>query len=158
MMSKKIKIASYDIVFQEIPNEITLALNISNCPNNCPGCHSPHLREDIGEILDFPLVDMLIERYGEAITSICFMGGDLYPLEINRLAGYIKKHPLKALKTGWYSGNNNIHPESDINNFDYIKLGPYIEELGGLKSRETNQRLYRVENGEMMDITHLLYN
>lgn len=153
-----LKIVSYDIVFQEIPSEVTLALNISNCPNNCPGCHSTHLREDIGEILDFSLVDMLIRQYGGAITCICFMGGDSSPSEINRVAEYIRKYHSEKLKIGWYSGNNQIHPNCDINNFDYIKLGPYIEKLGGLRSRDTNQRIYKIENEEMIDITHLLYS
>ena len=32
--------------------------------------------------------------------------------------------------------------------FDYVKLGPYIESLGGLKSEKTNQRLYKRATGE----------
>ena len=44
-----LKYAGYDIVFQEIPDEVTLALNLSGCPNGCPGCHSPHLQRDEGE-------------------------------------------------------------------------------------------------------------
>lgn len=37
---------NFDIVFAEIPDETTLAINITNCPNRCPGCHSPHLQRD----------------------------------------------------------------------------------------------------------------
>lgn len=37
------------VVFQEIPDEITLAINISNCPCHCKGCHSQYLAEDIGK-------------------------------------------------------------------------------------------------------------
>ena len=44
----------------------------------------------------------------------------------------------------------------EINNFDYIKLGPYLAHLGGLRSPRTNQRLYRVELGAMHDITYRL--
>ena len=46
------------------------------------------------------------------------------------------------LKIGWYSGRHELAKEIELKNFDYIKLGPYIEELGGLKSPTTNQRLY----------------
>ena len=38
----------FDVVFQEIPGEVTLALNLSGCPNRCAGCHSPHLWEEVG--------------------------------------------------------------------------------------------------------------
>ena len=56
-------VASYDIVFQEIPVEVTLALNLSGCPCHCPGCQSPHLWEDTGEPRDEDLLDGLIARY-----------------------------------------------------------------------------------------------
>ena len=46
-----VKYVNTEVVFEEIPDEITLAINVSNCPNQCPGCHSPYLREDIGEDL-----------------------------------------------------------------------------------------------------------
>ena len=43
-----LKYVNTDIVFQEIPDEVTLAVNISNCPCRCPGCHSEYLWEDVG--------------------------------------------------------------------------------------------------------------
>ena len=46
-----IKYTDTQIVFSEIPDEITLAINISNCQNNCPGCHSPYLKQNIGKEL-----------------------------------------------------------------------------------------------------------
>ena len=46
-----LRYVDYDIVFQEIPDEVTLAINLSNCPNRCKGCHSPHLLENVGESL-----------------------------------------------------------------------------------------------------------
>ena len=39
------------IVFAEIPDEITLAINITNCPFRCPDCHSPELQRNIGNNL-----------------------------------------------------------------------------------------------------------
>ena len=46
-----LKYLTYDIVFQEFPDEVTLAVNLSLCPNKCPGCHSSILMGDIGELL-----------------------------------------------------------------------------------------------------------
>ncbi len=34
-----LKYVNYDIVFQEFPDEVTLAINLSSCPNGSPGCH-----------------------------------------------------------------------------------------------------------------------
>ena len=149
------KVASFDIVFQEIPGEVTLALNLSGCPCHCPGCHSPHLAEDIGEPLTEELLSGLIDRYGAMITCVAFMGGDAAPDEVAKWAEYCKDERLKVkgyrLKTAWYSGRMNM--PQDERAFDYIKLGPYIEELGGLKSEKTNQRLYKRVGSEWEDIT-----
>ena len=144
------KVASFDIVFQEIPGEVTLALNLSNCPCHCPGCHSPHLAEDIGEPLNEQLLDGLIARYGSMITCVAFMGGDADPEEVARWAEYVR-----PLKTAWYSGRPS-NPESfdfRLSTFDFVKFGPYIEALGGLKSPTTNQRLYKRVGDEWQDIT-----
>ena len=148
-----LKVASYDIVFQEIPGEVTLALNLSNCPCHCPGCHSPHLAEDIGEPLDEALLDALIAKYAGLITCVAFMGGDAAPAEVARLAEHVK-----GLKTAWYSGRpstpNNLSTPIP---FHYVKFGPYIESLGGLKSPTTNQRLYKRENDTWTDITSVFW-
>ena len=151
------KVASFDIVFQEIPGELTLALNLSNCPCHCPGCHSPHLAEDIGELLTEELLSGLIDRYGAMITCVAFMGGDADPEEVARWAKWIKsrKPKVKSLKTAWYSGRNAF-PE-DEQAFDYVKLGPYIEALGGLKSEKTNQRLYKRVGEKWEDITAVFW-
>ena len=150
------KVASFDIVFQEIPGEVTLALNLSGCPCHCPGCHSPHLAEDIGEQLDEILLYGLITRYGAMITCVAFMGGDADPDEVARWAEWVRdlKGQKPRLKTAWYSGRMNM-PERDV--FDYVKIGPYIESLGGLKSEKTNQRLYKRVGNEWQDITSVFW-
>jgi anaerobic ribonucleoside-triphosphate reductase activating protein len=140
---------SFDIVFQEIPDEITLALNLSGCPNRCYGCHSPHLQEDIGEELTATILFDLLNVYKNTITCVCFMGGDASPDEVLKLAKLVK---LFHKKTAWYSGCSQLY-ENAHHCFDYIKLGNYIEKLGGLNSPTTNQRFYRIENTAMIDIT-----
>jgi anaerobic ribonucleoside-triphosphate reductase activating protein len=147
-----LRLVSYDVVFQEIPGEVTLALNLSGCPNGCPGCHSPHLREEIGEPLDGELLEGLLRRYGGAVTCVCFMGGDGNPDEVARWAARIGEWPLKV---AWYSGREALPIDFPADRFDYIKLGPYVEALGGLRSPRTNQRMIRREGTEWVDITHL---
>ena len=143
-----LKVASYDIVFQEIPGEVTLALNLSGCPCHCPGCHSQHLWEDVGEELNEGLLDALVAKYQGLITCVAFMGGDQAPEEVAELAKLAKGLSLKA---AWYSGRMNL-PAVD-GALDYVKIGPYIESLGGLKSEKTNQRLYKRVGERWEDIT-----
>ena len=75
------------IVFQELPNEITLAINISGCPCACIGCHSSYLSQDIGESLTKEALQQLI-RKNKGITAILFMGGDANPAYINKSVSY----------------------------------------------------------------------
>ena len=137
-----LKCYSYDIVCQEIPDEVTLAVNISCCPNRCPGCHSPWLWEDAGRPLDEALIEELMESYGSAITCFCFMGGDAAPEEIERMARWIHER-WPQIRTGWYSGKDTLPNGFDSSVLDYLKLGPYIAELGGLKSPQTNQKFFK---------------
>lgn len=151
-----LKFTDYDIVFQEIPGEVTLAVNLSNCPNRCKGCHSPYLMEDVGSILDEEALDALVAKYGSSVTCLCFMGGDAEPYEVARLAKYL--HASTKLKVAWYSGKPALLPNFPIENFQFIKIGPYIPEKGSLKEPTTNQRLYRItESGEQQDITYLFW-
>ena len=31
------------VTFSEIPDEVTLCINLTNCPYHCPDCHSKEL-------------------------------------------------------------------------------------------------------------------
>ncbi|MDR1757185.1 MAG: anaerobic ribonucleoside-triphosphate reductase activating protein [Culturomica sp.] len=150
-----LRYTSYDIVFQEIPGEVTLAVNLSGCPHRCPGCHSPWLWQDTGEPLNEESLGLLLDQYGEAVSCVCFMGGDADPEAVARLAAFARHRSAHTLKTGWYSGNSQPPPVSLLRHFNYLKTGPYIEQLGGLTSPTTNQRFYAVENGRLTDRTHL---
>ena len=147
------KYVNYSIVFREVPNEVTLAINLSNCPHRCKGCHSPYLREDTGDILDNEVLEKLLDKYSDAITCVCFMGGDASPREVEQCAAFTRNHSNGRLKIGWYSGNDKFSENCSLQSFDYIKLGAYIEHLGGLDVPTTNQRFYRIKNGKMVDIT-----
>lgn len=128
------------VTFSEVPDEVALCINLTNCPIHCPECHSKYLWEDIGEPLNKESLLELIEK-NNGITCVCLMGGDQAVNSISWLAKCAKeKYP--DLKIAWYSGLPKIHKDLDINYFDYIKVGPYIEEFGPLTSKTTNQRFY----------------
>ena len=138
-----LKYVDTKVTFAEVPNEISLCINISNCPCACKGCHSSYLAEDIGEELNsFSLKELISNNKG--ITCVSFMGGDSSPLDINNLAKLIKE-VFPKLKVAWYSGRQELSKDIDLENFDFVKLGPYIEELGPLNNKTTNQKFYIVE-------------
>ena len=136
------------VVFREVPDEITLAINISNCPVRCPGCHSSYLAQDIGEPLTEDTLAELIKG-NTGITCVSFMGGDAEPLLVGQYSRWIKSN-YPGLKTCWYSGRDLEHAKPNLDTLDYVKVGPYIDEFGPLDSPATNQRFYAVlhEDGE----------
>lgn len=155
-----IKYVETAVTFSEIPDEITLAINISNCPCFCKNCHSSYLAEDIGEELNSHSLKELIDN-NKGITCVSFMGGDSNPDNVNILAEFIRARYPK-LKIAWYSGRQELSKDIELINFDFIKLGPYIEELGPLNSKTTNQRMYKVicidDEYELKDITDRFWN
>lgn len=143
------KYCETDICFSEFPGETSLLINITSCPHVCIGCHSPHLREDIGEILTEEVLDSLIEPQKKYITLVGFMGGDAFIEQVDKFAYYIKRK--YHLKIGWYSGNDSISDKIDWNNFDYVKVGHYKESCGDLRNPNTNQRMYRIRHYNIVD-------
>lgn len=153
-----LKYVNTGIVFQEIPDEVTLAINISGCPCRCPGCHSRYLWDDVGLPLDTDAIDDFVEQYGQDITCIAFMGGDGDPKGVDLLAQYIREE-YPEFRVAWYSGRLRIPAQVHKTDFDYIKIGPYIRHLGPLNKSTTNQRLYRQnDDGQFDDITYRFWN
>ncbi|MBP5516478.1 MAG: anaerobic ribonucleoside-triphosphate reductase activating protein [Bacteroidales bacterium] len=148
-----LKFLNNDIVFQEIPDEVVLAVNLTGCPCRCPGCHSPYLWADIGEPLTYAAVDALVSGCNSNITCLAFMGGDADAAAVNDIMHYVRgRYP--SLHTAWYSGRTILSQAINLKNFDYIKLGPYLAHLGALRCTTTNQRLYYVIDGRLEDMTH----
>ena len=145
-----LKYVDTKVTFSEVPDEISLCINISNCPCHCKNCHSSYLAQDIGTELTFNEVRKLIKK-NSGISCIVFMGGDSEPKRIDALASFVTNH--YQLKVAWYSGRQELSKEIDLQNFDFIKLGSYKEEFGPLNSRTTNQRFYKVSDGELINIT-----
>lgn len=152
-----LKFTDTKIVFSEVPNEITLAINISGCPIRCPECHSKYLWKNIGESLNRDSLCNLINSNKGIITCVAFMGGDA---DLKYL--YTLFHTVKIffpkLKVAWYSGGTYYIREPDLKYLDYVKMGPYDSTLGPLNKKSTNQRFYKIIHNKKMirieDITH----
>ena len=126
------------VVMEEIPDRVTLAVEISHCRGNCPGCHSPFLKEDIGEVLTEEIIDALV-RNNFGVDCFLFLGEGRDPEALCALAAHVR---TLGLIPAVYSGRREV---DDLlwESFDYVKVGPYVEELGPLNKPTTNQRLYR---------------
>lgn len=142
-------------VFQEIPEEMSLAIAITGCRIHCKGCHSRELWEDKGETLDVETLCGLLNQH-KGITCCLLMGGEHNIDALTELFMYAHKR----LKTAWYSGLDRLPKEHQgiLQYLDFYKEGHYDVELGGLDSPITNQRLYHITHpGEKLwDITKMM--
>ena len=136
------------VVLEEIPDRVSLAVDISNCRGNCVGCHSPFLKKDIGVELTPEIIDALVaDHFG--VNCFLFLGEGRDVEALLDMAAHVRS---LGLEVAVYSGREVVE---DIfwTHFDYIKLGPYRPECGPLNKTTTNQRLYRVVEGRPEDIT-----
>lgn len=131
------------VVFSEIPSEISLGVSLSGCTIHCDGCHSPELWQDKGTPLTIEEVDKLLDK-NKGVTTLLLMGGEH---DIDSLT-HIFQHTYNKIKNAWYCGLDDI-PEDKrgiLQYLDYLKIGSYKKELGGLSNPNTNQRLYCLEH------------
>lgn len=145
------------VVMEEIPGRVSLAVDISQCMGSCRGCHSPFLKEDIGEPLTEEVIDSLIrDNYG--VNCFLFLGEGRDPETLKSLSRHIRS--THGIATALYSGRTAVE-EDLFEEFDYVKIGPYIPEKGPLNKPTTNQRLYKVKmvegKAELEDITSLFW-
>ena len=96
----------------------------------------------------------IVQLYLSYATCICFLGegeNTIYEhrefYEMTEIAGRYN------LKTCLYCGRDT-DIEEWMNIFDFVKLGSYREDLGGLDSPSTNQRFLEKTKGKYTDITY----
>lgn len=152
-----IKYTTSEITFREVPGKINRCFSISGCGFHCKNCHSPELQGDNGEDLTTELLKKYIEKDKGIVDCYVFLGEGH---DIDSLKTLLCICKESELETCVYSGKTEY--EEFIKNFplllDYIKLGPYVEELGGLDNPKTNQRFYKIiwkedNSAELIDIT-----
>ena len=151
----RLKYANYYIGYQEVPNEVTLCINISGCPHHCEGCHSRYLWEYEGNYISND-IESLQGKYKGMITCICFMVGDQNLEELTELL--FKSKYIYGLKTCVYSGDNDVHIfNNTLQYLDYLKVGMFDLKLGGLDKQSTNQKFYKVNKCNLEDITNTFW-
>lgn len=156
-----LKYVEFAITFSEFPDEISLVLSISNCPNNCSGCSESYLTQDIGKELTEDVLANLIKN-NPGITLVGFMGGDASHKDIRDLANFI--HDNYKLKVGMYSGRDYLNLDL-AQVLDYYKIGSYRQFVGSEDTWKnqtagpiclptSNQVMFKREGNELVDITY----
>jgi len=145
------KVLYIDVVMQEVPDEVSLALSITGCPNRCEGCHTPELRNpSLGDEFTDKILTDLLDKYDGLISCVLFFGGDHLEEELIHKLKIVRK---RGYKTCLYTGNDDAS-DAIKSHLDYIKVGPYIANKGSLFSKKTNQRMYNLIDGKIIDITY----
>ncbi len=151
---------SEQITFQEVPDEIALSFLIAGCPLMCRGCHSadswsetarqPHKTELTAEYLQ-----QQIDKYRNMVSCVLFLGGEWH---IRSLLQHLALAKQNGLKTCLYTGldlceidalayRNELLPL-----LDYLKTGRWQADFGGLGSATTNQKWWRIQNGQAEEV------
>lgn len=141
------------IVLQEVPNEISLALSISGCSLKCEGCHSAFTwKKNYGlELTNDVFIELLNKN--QHISCVLFYGGEWKENRLLELIAIAKDYNKKVcLYTGL---EMNKVSESLKNAVDYLKTGRYIKNRGGLNNKNTNQRFYNMKKN--IDITNVFW-
>jgi len=140
------------VVFQEVPNEISLCFSITGCKVGCKGCHSTELWDDNNgfELTNLKFIQWL-NKYKNLISCVVFFGGEW---QANSLIEKLMIANNFGLKTCLYSGRDHL----DINisqHLTYLKTGDWQAQLGGLESTKTNQVFRNMISGEKLN--HLFH-
>lgn len=142
---------------REVPGESSICIYISGCCHNCKNCHYPLLKtKDYGERLNEYYKD-IIELYRKQATCVCFLGeGPNTEVEHDEFRAIVEYARQNQLKTCLYSGRD-VSIESWMKMFDYIKLGSYQEDKGGLDNLSTNQSFWIKVNDQYENKTELFW-
>lgn len=139
-----------DVVFQEVPDEISLSYSICGCPLNCSGCswkNGLHINSKENELTDLEFENDLI-KYKNLASCVLFLGGEWDKDIVNKLN--------KALKYGYktclYTGLELSELDKElVSKLNYVKTGRYVKELGGLSSATTNQKFIDLKNNVILN-------
>jgi anaerobic ribonucleoside-triphosphate reductase activating protein len=139
------------VVLTEIPDEITLAVWFTGCPVHCGNCHSKELWDaSAGDIMTENLMTSMLVNYRDKCSCFCAMGGEWEP---DTLIHYLKIARSMGYLTALYTGEPFVSDRL-AGVLDYLKINPYVELFGDLTKRTTNQIMYRLENGNLHNITN----
>ena len=148
-----LKFTIEQIVWQEVPGEVSLAFLFSGCPLRCKGCHSADTwKEGIGTELTEDYLKGRLKLYRGLITCVLFMGGEWQPEALQKMLAIVTQAGLKAcLYTGLEREELEAVSDGILPYLTYLKTGRWQMELGGLESPATNQKFINLHTGEVLN-------
>ena len=140
------------VVFQEVPNEISLCFSITGCKVGCKGCHSTELwDQQNGLKLTNQLFMQYLKKYQGLISCVVFFGGEWQPSALIEKLLIAKNF---GLKTCLYSCEEAGEKYIDLRitqHLNFLKTGAWRPELGGLASSTTNQIFRDLSTGKKLN-------
>lgn len=142
------QIYSEMITLQDVPDEIAYTISVYGCKLGCKNCSWSNVDIKPYEFT-INMLDNKLKEIGNYISCVCFLGGEWYRHELIDMLDIVKKYNLKTcLYTGLELFDVDVYIRDKL---DYIKVGRYIDELGGLKSYSTNQTFWDLKNNEIIN-------
>ncbi len=136
------------VLFQEVPDEVSLAFTMTGCPLRCSGCHSKDTwNPKRGRALSDKGFADYLEQYAECVTCVLFFGGEW---NISALTAKLKHARAAGLKTCLYTGLDVV-PETLKSHLTYLKTGPWLRHRGGLDQPHTNQCFLDLSNNKLIN-------
>lgn len=136
------------ILFQEVPDEVSLAYTVTGCRLKCNGCHSEDSWDATsGSPLSEKIFIKDLKRYEGLVTCVLFFGGEWQAEALIEKLMIARKH---SLKTCLYTGLPKISQQI-VQHLTYLKTGRWNASLGGLSSQTTNQKFINVQTGELLN-------
>lgn len=123
----------------EIPNKTVLMIELTQCRNNCTGCKTPWLKDNIGEFLDErALGELLVNNKG--IDCVVFSPEGSHTGDLTYIASMVHQFAWADLEVAVYCGRKSLGDDKKAYEgvFDYIRLGQYT------KTKRNNQILYHI--------------
>lgn len=136
------------ICFQEVPDEISLAITVTGCPWRCHGCHSESSWSgEVGTPLTIDWFVSQLDKYDGLISCVLFLGGEWAS---KSLIACLKQARQRGLKTCLYTGASKVSA-SLMGQLDFLKTGRWEEDKGGLDSATTNQQFIDLNTGNLLN-------
>lgn len=129
---QQLRFSVEQIVWQEVPNEVSLAFLFSGCPLRCQGCHSADSwKAGQGTVLTESHLAGRLQRYRGLISCVLFMGGEWVPGELRRMLEVVVRAGLRTcLYTGLEREELEAVSADIIPHLTYLKTGRWRAELG----------------------------